>query len=468
MTTGTNKTSALAAFHWTPQPQSEQLIHELVEPFVDRSEWTARLRERMLREAAVRLVDLVDHIALLDTPELQQRLRDAGFQGRAGSGDRSLFLQEQGIFPAVLLDPAATGTRIALKVDAVADFASVWQTGAGVVGAPLAPIRAAKMWSNGDDELWAIERHGDRGFDLDRPAPSAEHVVRHADRFRLRPRKAGLFNRGFTDGDGFAAVTRLFQAAAAELGVDYACDLFFAAERDYWQRRNRAGQFQRARQDRLGLGWANHDHHTYRSSRQHFARLIGVFETMGFHCRERFYAGREAGWGAQVLEQPRAGIVIFADVDLSPDELLADFAHEPLPERHELGTVGLWCALHGESLLAAGMHHLECQFDFASLESQLASEAGICVMQPFTDFPYLRQAFTEGERWEVDPDRSDALLAAGRITAEQAAAFARDGAIGSHLENLERNAGFKGFNQTGVSQIIAATDPRKHLGGDQR
>ena len=35
------------------------------------------------------------------------------------------------------------------------------------------------------------------------------------------------------------------------------------------------------------------------------------------------------------------------------------------------------------------------------------------------------------------------------------------GAIGSHLENLERNEGFKGFNQTGVSEIISATDPRK-------
>jgi hypothetical protein len=35
------------------------------------------------------------------------------------------------------------------------------------------------------------------------------------------------------------------------------------------------------------------------------------------------------------------------------------------------------------------------------------------------------------------------------------------GAIGSHLENLERNDGYKGFNQTGVSDIIARTDPRK-------
>ena len=44
---------------------------------------------------------------------------------------------------------------------------------------------------------------------------------------------------------------------------------------------------------------------------------------------------------------------------------------------------------------------------------------------------------------------------------DQAEKFRTEGAIGSHLENLERNQGFKGFNQTGVSEIISATDPRK-------
>ena len=84
------------------------------------------------------------------------------------------------------------------------------------------------------------------------------------------------------------------------------------------------------------------------------------------------------------------------------------------------------------------------------------------MMKPFTDFPYLRQAFTEGERWPVRPERIDRLLKDGLITPEQADKFRREGAIGSHLENLERNQGFKGFNQTGVSEIISATDPRKH------
>jgi hypothetical protein len=140
-----------------------------------------------------------------------------------------------------------------------------------------------------------------------------------------------------------------------------------------------------------------------------------------------------------------------------------DFSHNPLPERKELGTVGLWCALHGESFLQAGMHHLECQFDFDSLKQQMESEGGIKVMKPFTDFPYLRQAFTEGERWQVDPARIERLLTNGQLTAEQAQKFREQGAIGSHLENLERNEGFKGFNQKGVSEIISRVDPRKQV-----
>jgi hypothetical protein len=346
--------------------------------------------------------------------------------------------------------------RVYMKVESAADFDSVWQTDAAIEGEPLAPLRMACVSKTSGSELYIVERHGYQGFEVQPLPASGETILKHADQFRRRPRR-------LPESEGFDAAEKLLKQAIEELGVNYACDLFFAAERDFWQRRNRAGQVQKSRQDRLGIGWANHDHHTYRSSRKYFQRMIRLFELLGFHCRERFYAGKQAGWGAQVLEQPETGIVIFADVDLSPDELVADFSHEPLAARHELGTVGLWCGLHGESFLNAGMHHLECQFAFDDLKSQLMTEAGVDVMKPFTDFPYLRQAFTEGERWPVAKDRIARLLSEGKISSEQAAAFEREGAIGSHLENLERNAGFKGFNQTGVSEIISATDPRKHV-----
>jgi hypothetical protein len=107
------------------------------------------------------------------------------------------------------------------------------------------------------------------------------------------------------------------------------------------------------------------------------------------------------------------------------------------------------------------MHHLEAMFDWHALVEQLEREGGVKTMAPFTTFPYLRQAFTQGERWPVDARRIDLALSRGHITPAQAENFRAFGAVGSHLENLERNDGFKGFNQTGVSQIIAKTDPRK-------
>ena len=67
------------------------------------------------------------------------------------------------------------------------------------------------------------------------------------------------------------------------------------------------------------------------------------------------------------------------------------------------------------------------------------------------------------QRWPVRRERAERLLADGLITAAQCEQFLREGAIGSHLENLQRHGGFKGFNQTGVSEIISATDPRKQL-----
>ena len=106
------------------------------------------------------------------------------------------------------------------------------------------------------------------------------------------------------------------------------------------------------------------------------------------------------------------------------------------------------------------MHHLEARFDFNLLRDQLQSQ-GVNLMKPFSDFEFLRQAFTEGERWAVNPTRAERLAAAGMITTEQRRQFVREGAIGSHLENLQRHGGFKGFNQKAVSAIISATDPRK-------
>jgi hypothetical protein len=455
--TTTRTPNTLESFQWTPQPRAEALVARLAQQLLSQSPFARKFKRRLYDEAAVRFIDLIDSIHLPPSLVSAEELTDAGFELRPVAGTDRHYVQPQGIFPSIVLREAGP-LAVYLKVESVADFLSLFQNNAPIEGATLAAMRRACVAHSNDAELWVIERHGYRGFDVPQIAPhESASVLAHFEQFRRRRR---LF---LSPDQGFVQARRLIEAAIADLGTARACDLFFATEREYWQRRNRAAQVQKARQDKLGIGWANHDHHTYRSSRVRFSQLINRLEQLGFHCRERFYAGAQAGWGAQVLEQPEAGIIIFADVDLRPDELFEDFAHDGLAPLDHLGTVGLWCELHGEAFLEAGMHHLECQFDFEALKKQLEADEGVKVMKPFTDFPYLRQAFTEGEMWPVRRARIDKLLEAGQITPEQAEKFRTHGAIGSHLENLERNEGFKGFNQTGVSEIIARTDPRTQV-----
>ena len=102
--------------------------------------------------------------------------------------------------------------------------------------------------------------------------------------------------------EGLNRAIKLAEELVESVGHDLAAWIVLECERRYWQGKNRAGQIQYSRQQRLGYGWANHDHHTFRSSRLHFSKLVRLFEILGFHCRERFYAGEEAGWGAQVMD----------------------------------------------------------------------------------------------------------------------------------------------------------------------
>ena len=114
--------------------------------------------------------------------------------------------------------------------------------------------------------------------------------------------------------------------------------------------------------------------------------------------------------------------------------------------------------------MEAGINHLECMYDHVRMQAGLEA-AGVSFMPPFSDFPHLYQALTQGEWWPVDPARVDALARAGHIAPEQAEDFRLHGAIGSHLENLERNDGFKGFNQPGIDGVLRIIDPRQNLVG---
>ncbi len=458
----TTQTAALTEFSWQQEPEAAGLVIDLLtrlRQFEPIEQFATRLRE----QTGTRLMDWVDHIAMPATDELIARLQTSGFKPSANDIAATYdipgttFLHPGAVLPPIRLNTTGSLQRLAVRADSVIEFlaANGVTNTESLHGLPFSVMRRAVIAESGTHQFVVVERHGDRG-DRDEPASSDTIIswLTHLERFRLRARDLD------NDEHAFELTEWLIDSAVADLGVDQTCELFFLAEREYWQRRNKAARVQKSLNDSLGLGWANHDHHTYRCSRLNFHRIVPLLEKLGMERRERFYAGKDAGWGAQVLEQPRTGIIVFADVDLSAEEIHGDIGHEPLKPRSYYGTVGLWVELHGEAFLKAGMHHLECQFEFDASRDLLAAH-GIKAMKPFTDFPFLRQAFTEGEVWPVCPQRIERLVQAGAISAAQGQQFREKGAIGSHLEVLERNDGYKGFNQTGINEIIRDTDPRK-------
>ena len=435
-------------FDWTLHPDAEALVDRIVADAMAKSPRFACFAAELGPRTSTRIQDWLD---LVGGPVLADELREVGYLEQAG-----LWRHPGAQLPAVVV---TEGYRIDVRVDDAAAFAHAQRSTQAVQGSPRSGYRRAVVIDENGVEVGGVERRSwSAGLTPQQFSPVQAVNAAEAERLLVeRP-------RALAGPNGVEAQIPFARKAVELVGPDLAAAYFLEIEREYWQRSNTAGAIQHARQDRLGLGWGNNDHHTFRSSRPAFNGLIRLLQGLGFGLRERFYAGDEAGWGAQVLEHPGSGGVIFADVDLTPDDVQLDFSHVQLPEGSSYGTVGLWCALHGESLLAAGMHHLEGQFDFDGLRYQLA-ERGLASMNPFSDFPHLRQAFTEAELWTVPRERLTPLVAAGHLAPERADELATIGGAGSHLENLARRGGFKGFNQHNVSVTMKATHPRDYRPG---
>lgn len=440
---------------WVVHPEADALVQSLVREALARLPEAEVFRRQLHEQTGIRLFDILDHVIVPSSHVTREALEGVGFD--VSPDTPCVAVHERALFPDVIIH-AGTRFTLAVQVESVADFCAAHQRDVPIQGAPGGTYRRAEVWATPDASMLVVERHGHVGFDLPSHTPEQLLTARRIEEsFRARRRR-------FDDpGEGFDYTEALVARAVDALGPHWSCALFLRAERDYWQRRNHAARVQKARQDALGLGWCNDDHHTYDASREWFHRTIGILEQLGFVCRERFYAGAEAGWGSQILEQPVLGTVIFADIDLAPDELVGDFAHAPhLRPLPTLRRAGLWCALHGESMLEAGINHLECTYDQQALRTQLAAE-GVRMMAPFSNFPHLYQELSEGEWWPVRADRIEALLTAGHIDEAAARDFRERGAIGSHLENLERNFGYKGFNQPGISEVLRVIDPREFV-----
>ena len=437
---------------WARCPEAANWFEARLQEFAAQNSLIVELQEKFLAKG-VNLGTLVDHWILPEGSVPLDTLTDIGLQPHTRPEGDTVWKHPGARLPGVRFKSNRTAPTLALLVEDVDAFASANRLELNAIhGDTDSAYRCGHLpleWG----ELMPISRRGYAGFkpgETDRRTAEALTVARA--QFSVRIRGLGTF----------AAIDELkaiFREAADQIGSARAVEEFFFAEREYYLERNAAARFQYAQQQQIGIGWANHDHHTYRSSRETFRALMSLFQTMGFETREKFYAGEEAGWGAQVVEHTECRIILFCDVDMAPEELNVEYTTTDLEPRDALGTIGLWCAMHGDSIDLAGLHHLECEFDFAREESEMLAH-GHGVMKPFTDLPMLKQAFTTAELWKIDPIRADNLVKRGAITPELAEQFVSIGATGSHLEILQRREGFKGFNKTGVSAIIKETDAR--------
>jgi len=450
------QTDAESQFEWPLCYDAENFVLNRIEAFAEQNTFARSISREMRDKTGTLILDWTDYLLLPASDEAEARASGYEDDPLADAPDAQKQLwHPQAMLPRVLIAPTNAKYPLALgiRADAGARFAGVHGLTNPIEGAPLSRFRRLLISEENGARFEVIERRGYRGY-----VPTEPDLISYLTARELWQTRQRVWIGG--DAAGMKHGLDRIEKMVKLVGKDVACHLVFEEERRYWEKRNRAGTEQKRRQDSLGLGWSNHDHHTFRSSREYFVDLIRAWELLGFHRRERYYAGKEAGWGAQIVEQPVEGIIIFNDVDLNEDEVEIDFSRKSLSPQPKLGTIGLWCGLHGESFLEAGMHHLECRFDHALLRDQF-SQIGITTMKPFSDFLFLKQAFTEGERWPVRRERAERLRTNGSITEEQFEKFTSEGAIGSHLENLQRKGGFKGFNQHAVSLIIAETDPRK-------
>ncbi len=271
--------SAPVNFNWPLAYEAEALLSRFINAFLEKNTAARRFARRMRDETGTEFFEWTDHLVVSQNHE--PALRDAGFLPGACDApvDHTVYAHPHALLPRALVSVKAktsdTPSALAVRPEFLGDFMQRNGLPGEPAGAPGAGYRVITVARENGAHFQAVERLGYRGFLVKEPRPGfAEALLKARELWRARKRDfAG-------DDEAVRHAFEVQQRCIALVGVDVACELYFAEEREFWMFRNRAGRVQQRRQDRLGLGWANHDHHTFRCSRRYFPDLVKFMENL--------------------------------------------------------------------------------------------------------------------------------------------------------------------------------------------
>src|SRR5687768_17333054 len=154
--------NALTAFQWQPRPAPWKFINALADDFLARLPAAAALAQRMANETGTRFVDWIDHVRLPRRDARVRELNQVGYEAESEGKGYSVFVNHDGMFPAILVWDG--DFEIGIKVGSVADFLAANQLVCRIDGPPLADCRIGCVFAANACALTVVERHGTRAF----------------------------------------------------------------------------------------------------------------------------------------------------------------------------------------------------------------------------------------------------------------------------------------------------------------
>src|SRR4051812_17257806 len=192
----TQSAPALDEFQWSPQPEAARFVWSLVNTFLDQCPAAKTLATRMHDETGTRFFDWVAHIVIPRRDPRAADLASAGYIAQESLKSATIFTQEAGIFPTILVSDGPF--EIAIKAEYIADYLAANDLALPIAGDPLAEVRYAKICTCEAGVLSVIERHGNRSFNF--PVATKSNATKrlpHLKKFRTRQRIFDNDEQGF-------------------------------------------------------------------------------------------------------------------------------------------------------------------------------------------------------------------------------------------------------------------------------